>query len=430
MPTISEIVNVTISRDTTAVTQASFGVMMHLSLSRVFDAGELWREYTNVADMLTDGFKTTDTAYIAANALFSQEVSPEKVIIGQRETQDTVTLTPTVANSTAYTVTINGTAFTYTSDSTALATEIVAGLIAAINAGAEPVTASGTSTLVLNPDVAGVYYSVTSSANLSIALTANQTFAEDIADIRLVNDTWYALTTHSHTKSDVLAIAAAVESLKKIYAVSSSDSDIITSATDDVISELKALGYDRTFAMYHANANTVYPEAAWLGVMLPKDPGSATWKFKTLTGVTANSLSSTQSTYVRNKKGNVYETIGGVDITREGTMVSGEFIDVIVGCDWLESRMEERVYSRLVNSDKIAYTDAGIATIEADIRAQLQEAIAVGFLAEYPQPAVVVPKVANISTVTKATRELPAITFEGTLAGAIHKVTIRGTVTV
>lgn len=48
----------------------------------------------------------------------------------------------TVLNSTLYTVTINGTDFTFTSDADATAAEIVAGLIADINGGAEPVTAS------------------------------------------------------------------------------------------------------------------------------------------------------------------------------------------------------------------------------------------------------------------------------------------------
>jgi len=428
MPSISDIVNVNISRETAAVTRASFGVMMHLSLTRVFDAGEIWREYTSAADLLTDGFQESDTAYIAANALFSQPVHPETMIVAERGTADTATLTPTVANSTAYSVTINGTTFSYTSDSSATASEIVAGLIAAVNGGAEPVTATGSTTLILNPDVASTYYSLTASENLSIAYTASNSFATDIANIREVQDTWYAITSHSHVKADVQAVAAAIEPLKKIYGYSSGVAAIVSTDTDDLASELKASGYDRTFGLYDVDANTTYAEAAWLGVMLPKDPGSATWKFKTLTGVEQDSPTTTESTRARGKNINTYETIGGVDITREGVMASGEFIDVIVGADWMESRMEENVYSILVNSDKIPYIDAGATVIEGQIRGVLQEAVAADYItSDY---TVTVPKVSSVSAATKATRVFPTITFQATLAGAIHKTTINGTVTV
>lgn len=428
MPNISEIVNVTISRETAAVSRASFGVMMHLSLGRVFDTGETWREYTSAADLLTDGFKTTDTAYLAANIMFSQPISPEKIIIGQRKTEDTVTLTPTVANSKGYSVTINGTEFTFTSDVDATATEIVTGLISAVNGGAEPVTATGTTTLILNPDVATTYFSVTSSANLPITFTADQTFAEDIADIQVTNDTWYVLTSHSHVEADILAVAAAIEAMKKLYTYSTSDAAVLTSATTDVMSDLSGFNYERTFGLYDAEADTVFPECGWVGRVIPTDPGSATWAFKTITGVDQDNLTSTQSTYVRNKNGNTYETIGGVDITRYGKVASGEYIDVMIFCDWLESRMEERIYSRFVNLDKIPYTDAGVTIIETEIRSQLKEGIDAGGLAADPAHAVVVPKVSALSSATRATRELPAITFTATLAGAIHKTTIRGKV--
>lgn len=55
----------------------------------------------------------------------------------------------TAVNSDTYTLTINGTDFTYTADGSATTGEIVLGLIALINAGSEPVTASGTDTPLL-----------------------------------------------------------------------------------------------------------------------------------------------------------------------------------------------------------------------------------------------------------------------------------------
>lgn len=431
MASISEIVNVSISRDSQAVTRAGFGVMMHLALTRVFDDGALVREYTSAADLLTDGFLTTDSAYIAASKYFSAPTAPESIIIGRRKTGDTVTVTPTAVNSTAYTITINGTDFTFTSDASATVAEIVTGLVAAINAGSEPVTATNSTTHVtLNPDVATTYYSVAVNGNMTVTMTASQSWALDLAAIREANDTWYGLSTYSHLEADVADISAAIETMKKIYGYSSADAGIIAATQTDVAADLSALNPDRTFGLYSAVADTSFPEARWFGEMFPKDPGSATWKFKTLSGVVADSLTTTQRTNASGKDINTYESIGGVDITREGVMASGEFIDVIVGADWLEARLEERIYSRLVGNDKLPYTDAGITVIETEIRAQLQEAVAAGYLAEYPAPVVVVPKVANISSANKLARLLTGITFQGTLAGAIHKTTINGSVVV
>jgi predicted exporter len=99
--------------------------------------------------------------------------------------------------------------------------------------------------------------------------------------------------------------------------------------------------------------------------------------------------------------------------------------------------MEERIYSRFVNLPKIPYTNAGIAIIEAEVRAQLQEAVTAGVIDGEQAIIVTVPKISQISVNDRANRIndranriLPAITFEAKLAGAIHKATVRGTVTV
>lgn len=57
-----------------------------------------------------------------------------------------VKVTPIAQNTTTYTITINGTPFAFVSDADATVAEITAGLTAAINAGAEPVSATDNST--------------------------------------------------------------------------------------------------------------------------------------------------------------------------------------------------------------------------------------------------------------------------------------------
>jgi len=80
-------------------------------------------------------------------------------------------------------------------------------------------------------------------------------------------------------------------------------------------------------------------------------------------------------------------------LTSEGTMAGGEFIDVMIFVDWLEARMRESIFFRLVNTKKIPYTQAGVTIIENEIRRVLAEGIAGGGLAPNPQPTVSVPNV-------------------------------------
>lgn len=78
----------------------------------------------------------------------------------------------TAANSDTYTLTINGTDFTFTADGSATTAEITAGLVALINAGSEPVLASGSDTPLLVESKIdapfGADFTVTTAANRRI----------------------------------------------------------------------------------------------------------------------------------------------------------------------------------------------------------------------------------------------------------------------
>ena len=88
----------------------------------------------------------------------------EATTIDLAECSDITFSVNTVSDSTLYTITINGTDFDYTSDSDATALEIVAGLIAAIDAGSEPVLTTD------NLDETGRIYSDDGKTAFSIVL--------------------------------------------------------------------------------------------------------------------------------------------------------------------------------------------------------------------------------------------------------------------
>jgi hypothetical protein len=263
-------------------------------------------------------------------------------------------------------------------------------------------------------------------------------YAAALSAAVLESNDWYAFGINSRVTADILNAAAWAEANKKLFGTSDDDANTVDlsfagDADVSLAKQLHTLGYDRTFGIYHDESDGVAadderPEIAAMGRMLPTTPGSATWMFKTLAGVSVMSLTTTQSGNARDKNFNTYESVGGVSILREGKVASGEYIDVIIGVDWLEARIIEAVYSRLVNLAKIPFTDAGIAIVENEIRAVLNQGVQNGFLAANPAPIVRVPLASEVSTNDKANRILPDIYFEGTLAGAVHGVTIQGVV--
>lgn len=193
---------------------------------------------------------------------------------------------------------------------------------------------------------------------------------------------------------------------------------------------LSAANYART-ALIYSGTPANYLEAAWAAVRLPLDPGSETWKFaNNLAGQVADNLSDSQIANLKAKFVNYYVTVAGNDIVENGQVSANEWIDVIRGIDWLEARMKERIFSRLISSPKVPYTDQGVAIIEADVRAQLNQAVRVGLLASDPEYTVTVPKVADVDPADRAARLLPDVSFDGTLAGAIHELEITGVVSV
>lgn len=70
-------------------------------------------------------------------------------VSGMSATRKLVSVAIGASNSQVYTITINDVDHSYTADGSATTAEIAVGLVAAINAGSEPVTASGTDTPIL-----------------------------------------------------------------------------------------------------------------------------------------------------------------------------------------------------------------------------------------------------------------------------------------
>lgn len=347
---LKDIVNVNITRETTSVAVAAFNVPLILSTfatSKTTTTFSRARSYSSIAELSDDGWASTDAVYKIANAIFSQNPSVSRVIVGRADNGD---------------------------------------------------------------------------ATVAASLNA----------IQNENNEWYGVVVDQAMNADFDDIAAWVESAKKfaIFWTTDADTPDATKSTD-LASVLKAAGYERSAVIYHVQPSTGadYPDAAWMGEGFPYDPGTSTWAYKTLRGVTSDKLTGNQETALKNKNCNYYMVVGGVAITQEGKVASGEWIDIIIGTDWIEARLRESVYSALVNNRKLPYDDSGITVVEGLVKGVLKDAAAKGILQE-DSIQVTVPKYADIPQADKLARHLPDVKFTALYQGAIHRVTINGTISV
>ena len=441
---LSEIVNITTTTEAAGVTQAGFGVPLILSANATFP--ERVRTYTSLTELANDGFSTTGPEYLAASAMLAQNPRVVEFRVGRLANKPTQSWTISVAsvlNDTNYTVNFGGNTYTYLSDGTATNDEIIQGLEALIDATpvagfTASVTGAPTSeVLELVADAAGNW------AQVEIADPALLAIAQDHADpgvdadltaIALENNDWYGLINLYNSFDMLQAVSDYAESNEKLFVAATQDSKVITvdfSAADseDIAYERANSGIERTALLYHPD-NGEFADAAWAGLQLPQDPGSTTWKFKTLAGVPAVTLTSSHRTRLRDKNANFYYRVSGRNITSEGTVSSGLFIDIVRGRDWYAARLQERIANLLFNADKVPYTDAGIALIAAEVWAQHQEGIAADLIAEDPAPTVSVPRAVDVSAADKSARILRNVEFTFTLAGAVHSVEISGVISV
>lgn len=439
---VLDIVTVSITSDSAKVSKPGFGIPIILSPRPVWF--ERVREYTDTDGMVTDGFTSTTPEYKAATAMFAQTPRPERVLVGRLANKPTQrwALTPVVANGETYKLTVIGTdgtvyPVTFTADGSATAAEIVAGLKAAIDAlGLALTTTDLTPNLRVTANVAGAFFGlyVDNIDKLGIAQDhADPGSAADLDAIKLERDDWYAIESLYNSDAVISAIATWAEAQKRAFLPASQNSLMATTVlagATDIGAVLKAAALSKTMAFYMPR-NDVFGDAAWLGRCLPLDPGSETWAFKTLATIPATKLTATHRANLKSKNVNYYETVAGVNITMNGTVASGSYMDIVRGADWLDAEVSTSVYANaLVKPAKTPYTDGGVATVEAEVRGALGRGVTQGLLSDNPAPAVTVPKVANVSSDDKRDRILRNVKFTAQYTGAIHRAIINGNVSV
>ena len=251
--------------------------------------------------------------------------------------------------------------------------------------------------------------------------------------IQAENDDWYTFgiipTASGTADAEIEEVGAWVITQKKIFfGQTSAAGSLDGSATTDPGAELLAAVNKRVALMYRASGKLgEYTHLGWLGEGLPFPIGSSQWAYKTPVGSTSDKLTGGQKSAAFAKNINTFTTVGGVSVTEKGKTSGGEWIDVVMGIDWLEANLQEEIYSALINTRKLPYDDGGFQVIAGIVQMVLERAAAMGIL-QLKSISVTVPKYADISQADKQARKLPGVTFRALLEGAILTTEIRGTV--
>jgi hypothetical protein len=548
MTTISDIVDVVITRDSRNPTRKGFGTPLILAyhtawLDRV-------RTYSDPADMLSDGFTANDAAYLDALSLCAQSPRVKEFKVGRRAGAPTqsLRLTPSTPVATeVYSFEVDGVEFEIIADATPAIAEITAAFALLINADPDAIIASGVAstvgvqnitgvalngirgddvfaparnlTITLNAhadwdattivvtgkdangleqtegflvpngggtvlvgtklftqvsnvmipaqsgvngtllmgvgtnfgtdlaitavdgtthldvtaNVAGKWFAYTDlTSNLSVEDRTTEpgtTLAADLAAVVAADKDWYALTiADAQSEAQILAAAAVIETYERIYVAHTFDSNVPTSASDDVATAVKNLSRLNTTVFYSRNGHGAFPDAAILGKMLPLDPGSAQWQYKELSGVPVDSISETQSAFLDAKLCTYYQTVEGLNVTIGGKTAAGEWIDIVQSIHYLLARLREAAFAQLASVPKVPFTNGGIDLIVGRVRGVLQAAAQPPRNILDPETITVeAPTLAEIDPADRAARFLPDVIFDARTQGAIVKTRIRGT---
>ena len=97
--------------------------------------------------------------------------------------------------------------------------------------------------------------------------------------------------------------------------------------------------------------------------------------------------------------------------------------------DWLQTRMAEGIFLRLLNAGKIPFTTQGIDVISTEMMFWLERGVDANGIVE-GTAVVTPPDIEDVPATEKSIRYLNNMRFDAQLAGAIHKVRIVGKLTV
>lgn len=451
MAEIDEIVEINITRQTSVASMASFSEHLiadqfnPIGIKPRFDKAHRVRIFGSIQEISEAGFSTDSWVYKAAQRQFSQSPHIKQIYVGLKIPEglsdSKLTFNAEFVTGNAIALTMNAVALDEVRfDDEGSSTVCVKKIAASINekfAGQMEASVDAENPLAINiygitPTNPSLSVTGGDTTNQTVAVTTkaivadqNWTSALD-AMLNDGNNGFYACEIHSHEMADLQEFALWVQANEKLGGVVLTDKTVVDEDSGDFADWLKTNNIDRVFACY--TDGDIYFVSGLFGKMLVKHPGSATWALKGLEATPTVSLSAGQRNTATKKNCNIYTSVADLPLTRWGKVGSGEYIDVIHGCDWLKAKIQQLVLTALAQADKVEFEDSGIEVIKGQLKAGLEQGVAYKIL-KAGAYTIDCPTADEVDVAAKAERKLPDVKFKAPLSGAIHKTAIDGTVT-
>ena len=260
------------------------------------------------------------------------------------------------------------------------------------------------------------------------------TASEFLSDSENVSKNWRQLLVLSKESEDdeesedsILAVAAKIESLegKMFFANVPVSSEEYTNA----------LNYKRTVLFYCDTSNGyTMPAAALVGETAGRVPGSFTYKNLVLKGIQPQNISDSRIEEIHKSGGITFVTKAGDNVTSEGIVTNGEFIDIIDSEDYIIQQLAYQTQKLLNSSSKVPYDNNGIAMLESVAVNVLQTAYNNGMIAQAEDGGADYTVDYGLRESTdeddRQARKYVNGSFSFALAGAVHSVDITGEITI
>lgn len=422
---VSDLINVTINLAPPAASFPNFNSCLILGTSTVIDVTERIRRYTSLTQVSAD-FGISAQEYFAAVEWFAQRPAPTSLYIGRWANVAShgqliggglaaANLLPAtwaaISNgSVKFTIDAGGeqslTAIDFTGQTTlnGVATVLDTALAGATVAYDSinhrfiitSATTGATSTVSFATAGAGgtdisimlAMRSTSSGCYQAAGIAAESALACVVLFDNRFGSLWYGLVIPSGVDNDSVAVAGFIEASRTLhfFGVNSQEAGVLSAVdTTNIAYLLKQLGYNKSTVQY--SSTSLYAIVSLLARILTTNwqgnNTTITLMYKQEPGIIAETLTETQAAAVDGFNCNVFVGYNNnTAIIQNGKCASGQFIDTVIGVDWLSAEIQTNLFNLMfTSSTKIPQTDGGNHQLATQIAAGCAQGVTNGLLA-------------------------------------------------
>lgn len=401
------------------------------------------RTYSQPADMVTDGFTTTEPAYLLALAICRQNPRPAqfKAIRGTTSVQQTFTFLVTDntnGDSVGLTVTSPAGAATtmYVTVASQTLAQVATAIAALVPAGVTAAT-GGTATVTFTVTASGnLWYPSEVKGGNYTDTTVTAAPGPDLDAALLVDPNFYSISGSWMDATNIGLIATWAQSNKRFHAYTTADNANMGSAPSGPMGTAKTASQSYSFGQYCGltpvlkSTPAQYGGTAAAAMLLVRPAGSFALFAKTELGTAIDSLTTTQQNNITANNGNFLISSAGLNILFDGRMADGGWADIRIGLDALSRQIQLQVFGLLANSPKVGYDRAGLSQVKAEVLSAIKSFIPTRFISNDAgfEPLVTVPDITTVAPADKTARILRNVNFTCLAVGAVQSVVVNGTV--